>query len=77
MKKASTKREFKLPNGKRTTSSAKYITAWRRIAKPICKATKTDILGFDPSISIVWGNKSIDFPVSFLVELNKTLAKCK
>jgi hypothetical protein len=45
------KQKFHLPDGTFTTSADKYIKAWRKLAKPIEKATNSRAFGFDPGIA--------------------------
>jgi hypothetical protein len=44
---------FILPNGKTTISSKTYLTAWRKLYRPIEKATDSKCFGFDPGLSFV------------------------
>ena len=70
------KERFPLPDGVKTTTDIKKCQkAWMDIAAPICKATGAQVNGFDPTIQIIWGNRIIDFPVSFLEKLNESLPK--
>lgn len=70
------KQRFGMPDGIHMTTNVKeFIQSWNDIAKPICEATGAKVHGFDPSIQIVWHDRIIDFPVSFLVKLNETLSK--
>lgn len=67
------RQRFILPDGKLTTSVKKYHDEWCKLAEPICSLTGAQMNGFDPSVQLIWGNKVIDLPVSFLVILNQSL----
>ena len=69
--------DYKLPNGKTTSSAAVYAAAWRKLAMPICLATGGKLHSFDPGISIhklgtpgVW-----DIPTWAAVALSESLSK--
>lgn len=42
-----------LPDGRETTSDRRYVSEWRKFAKPICQATGSSLFGFDPGITII------------------------
>lgn len=68
---------YKLPSGKTTSSSAVYVAAWRKLARPICLATGGKLHSFDPSISLgKQGEPGIlHLPLWAALDLSKILTK--
>lgn len=73
-------REFMLPDHTVTRDAKKYIRAWRRFAKPLCKVFDARLYAFDPGISLqidyktagFW--KTVQFERHVVERLNKALA---
>lgn len=53
----SQKRDFLLPGFPRTATKdvMRYARAWKRLGRPIAKATGTELYGFDPTLSFTEG----------------------
>jgi len=50
------KREFfNLPDGSTSTSTKEYVSAWRKLAEPICREFGWGVLGYDPGITFLTG----------------------
>ncbi len=60
--------QYRLPDGKYTRSSRRYIKAWRDLAKPITKHLGYQVIGFDPGVLFSRGNgqQSLSLPVDVL-----------
>ena len=46
-------KDYRLPNGQTTKSTARYIREWNKLSKPVAKALGCDIIGVDPSIHLM------------------------
>lgn len=63
-----------MPDGKTTNSAKRYIAAYRKLARPVCRATGAKIHSFDPGIRFIHheylkskGKVISDFPVQSVV----------
>jgi hypothetical protein len=72
-KKLRKKTQYNLPGGSFTTSAKKCQEAWSDLARPMCDLTGAKLHAFDPSVQLQWKGSIIDFPISFLMEFNKSL----
>lgn len=68
----STKPDYRLPNGKRTTSADRYVREWRKLTKPFAKHFNLDRIGFDPGALFKpkGGGWPIDVSLSMLTHFN-------
>ena len=69
-KPAPMREEFKLPNGKITTSVTRWAREWRRLSDRVEKAFPSlQLIGCDPNFLFKYGNTSINMPKGFVIEL--------
>lgn len=76
MKREFIKREFRLPNGKITTSQTRYIRAYRRLAKPIRALFPEESkygYAFDPGLIL----GTLDFSSQQAIKIYELITKKK
>lgn len=72
------KNKWKLPNGEYTSDAKKMSKAWKDIYEPICKATGSTVIGFDPSILFKHGSyKSFDLPTDVAIRFSDMIKALK
>ena len=57
-------KEYKLPNGKITTSAEKYSKTWTDLADLIAKNLNCNVIGVDPGIHLIEKDSSTGFFIS-------------
>ncbi len=68
------KREYTLPSGKGTTSTARYLREWNKLSKPFAKAMGVNRHAFDPGVSYRTKQGVVfSVPVSVLNAFNETV----
>lgn len=66
----------RLPNRGRTADKAAYKSAWKQFAKPLLEVLEdSELLAFDPGLSIYFNGRAIHFDVDVVEALNKKLDK--
>lgn len=66
------KPDYRLPNGKRTTSADRYVREWRKLTKPFAKYFSLERIACDPGARFVSkrGGPSFDIPLHMLHSFN-------
>lgn len=59
-----------LPNGKFTENENEYVKTWKSFVKPLCDATGTQLVGFDPRVSLSDGIDIVQLPLWFIKAFN-------
>ena len=68
---------YRLPGFIRFTEDVEeYIAAWEEIIMPICDLTGAELIGFDPSFQLEYGEESILLPVKFAIRLSEIIRCC-
>jgi len=76
-------KQYRLPNGKYTSSGIKMSKEWRKIYSPICKEFGLSVIGYYPGISFRYNDGTYCFQLdsnmatrlSYLIKENKKLKK--
>lgn len=56
VKNSKKRKEFLLPSGKCTSSTATYVREWRRLGHPIAKLFGCELYAFDPGLTMQLSN---------------------
>lgn len=69
--------EFRLPDGKYTSSASRLSREWARIYKPICKELGVKVIGFDPGISFRYNDDDGYFtlPTSIAIKIRDLITR--
>lgn len=66
----------RLPNRERTIDKGVYKKAWKEFAKPLLNILQdSDLLAFDPGLSIYFNGRAVHFDADVVEALNKKLDK--
>lgn len=59
-----TYKPYLLPGGKPTMSFAAYLSAWRKLYKPVAKALNCKVVGIDPGLHLMELDSQRGFTIS-------------
>jgi len=62
-----------LPSGRMTRSQQEYIDAWREFGRPFADALHAELVGFDPGLLLMRGNRSFDLNMALCQSLRPIL----
>jgi hypothetical protein len=57
-------KQYKLPDGNKTSSPGRYVREWNKLTKPVAEALNCDIIGCDPSVHLVEKGGGHGFQIS-------------